>query len=98
MNASLLVDVLVYLLQGLEIVLGGFLAMQAYRGYSRHGAKQMEYLAIGFLFLTVIPGLLTLVSPAISPLSDAVLLLSLAVVYLIGLAGVDYSLNYISEE
>lgn len=93
MSAAGLLDGFVAILQGTAIVLGGFLAVQAYRGYRRHGADRMEYLAVGFLFLTVVPGGLSLGARLLPASSDAVVLLLTAVAYLIGLAGVEYALG-----
>jgi hypothetical protein len=97
MSAAGLLDGFVAVLQGTAIVLGGFLAIQAHRGYRRHGADRMRSLAVGVLFLTVVPGGLSLAARLLPASSDAVVLLLTAIAYLIGLAGVDHALGGLEE-
>ena len=40
---------------GLTAVLGGFIMIQALRGYARYGTPSMQWLAIGIALLTVVP-------------------------------------------
>lgn len=40
---------------GLTAVLGGFIMIQALRGYARYGNPSMQWLAIGIALLTVVP-------------------------------------------
>lgn len=91
------VESLAFLLQVIVIILGGFLSLQAYRGYDRHGVAQMKYLASGIFFLTVIPSVMAIGLPFIPILADSHILLLTAVVYLLGLGFVDYALNHLSD-
>ena len=92
-----LLEWVVAVLQGTVIVFGGFLAIQAHRGYRRHGVDRMRYLAVGVLFLTVVPGALSLGARLLPASSDAIVLLLTAIAYLIGLAGVDHALGGLEE-
>jgi len=51
---------LLFMMTLAAMALGCLIAFQAYRGYRRHGLRPMFYLAIGFVFLTVVPFLLSI--------------------------------------
>lgn len=83
-------------LQGLVILFGTFLTLQAYRGYRRHRDQRMAFIAVGIAFLTVLPGLLSFATGLFPTGSDSYLLLIEAVLYFVGLGAIDYALNHVT--
>lgn len=82
----------------IAMVLGLFIAFQAYRGYRRNRSRRMLFLALGLLFLTVVPFLLSLVVTFLAQqlgVSMSLYTISIAtrIVEIIGLACLLYSLS-----
>jgi hypothetical protein len=97
MTLASTMGVVASLLQGAVAIFGLFLAVQAYRGYLRHGVSTMRYLAWGIALLTFVPIGLSYGSIWIGGIPDALSLLSVGVAYLLGLGALDYAFNYASE-
>ena len=77
------------------LLLGSFLALQAGRAAHRHGDRQMAFLGLGIVFLTVLPELVTAFLNRVLGMSATYGLFATAVLYLLGLGCVDYALNHL---
>ena len=74
-------------------MVGMFVAFIAYRGYQKHGSLTMRYLAIGIVFITASPFLISYVLTPLVALSDPVALLGILGANIIGLLSILYSLE-----
>lgn len=97
MTTAPILEQLGFVLQGGVAVLGFFIAVQAYRGYARHGVETMRYLAVGIALLTTVPIVLSYALTWVAWTGDAGTLLVVGISYLLGLGALDVAFNYSSE-
>ncbi|KAA9396197.1 hypothetical protein Har1130_16040 [Haloarcula sp. CBA1130] len=74
-------------------VLGGFVAVQAYRGYRRYDRRPMLLLAVGLALLTVGSFVAITTAEWVFPVSDAVAVGTVWTVELLGLVAILQSLR-----
>ena len=72
----------------LTIVLGGYVTYLAYRGYQRNGSESMRALAIGVLFIAVIPYVVSIGVTQSLGLTDAQAILGVTISHTIGLGAI----------
>jgi positive regulator of sigma E activity len=77
----------------LTALLGGYVAYLAYRGYRRNDSETMRVLAIGVLFIAVVPYLVSsLVAPLLG-LTDAQAILGVTLSHTLGLVAIYRSFD-----
>lgn len=87
-----IVEVLSVLSLFLVAVIGAIITYQAYRGAKRNDSTSMFYLAIGLLFLTVVPFLLNVTLTTLLPVMQVETVFAQNVSRLAGLLAIFYSL------
>lgn len=80
-------------INALSAGVGLFVAVQAYRGYRRHGSRPMLFLAVGIALLTALPFVVGTSLDVLTGLSDAAVVLGMMSCELGGLASILYSLT-----
>lgn len=83
----------IFLLEFVTAVGGLFVAYQAHRGYRRNGSRPMLYLAAGVLLLTAVPFAVSYALETLTLASDALLVLAVGTLDVLGLSAVLYSLT-----
>lgn len=72
---------------------GGFVAYQAYRGYQCNESRPMLYLAVGIVFLTVVPAGINYGLSSATTATDAEILGAITVAHLGGVVAILYALT-----
>lgn len=78
---------------GLTAILGLYVALLAYRGYRRNDSEPMRVLAVGILFIAVVPYLVSFVLAPLLGLTDAQAILGVTLSHTAGLVAVYRSLD-----
>lgn len=73
-------------------VLGVLIAFRAYQGYRRNASEPMRYLAIGLIFVTALPPLLSLSLSNLTDLEGWLIVLLMSLSQIVGLLSILYSL------
>lgn len=74
------------------IALGLLIAYRAYQGYRRNQSEPMLYLAIGLIFVTAVPPLVSLLLSNLTELPGWLVVLAMTTSQICGLLSVLYSL------
>lgn len=86
-------DTLTLVTASLTAIVGTFVAYQAYRGYRRNASAQMRALAIGIVFIAVVPYAVVRPAAALASLTDAQTLFASLLSHTVGLVAVYRSLD-----
>jgi hypothetical protein len=78
---------------GLTAVLGAYVAYLAYRGYRRNDSETMRVLALGVLFIAVVPYAVSYVVDPLLALTDAQTILGVTLSHTVGLVAIYRSLS-----
>ncbi|SDX78206.1 DUF7521 family protein [Halobellus clavatus] len=74
-------------------IVGGYVAYLAYRGYRRNDSETMRVLAVGVLFIAVVPFLVSRVLAPVLQFSDAQAILGVTVAHTVGLVAIYRSFD-----
>ncbi|MFB6250491.1 MAG: hypothetical protein ABEI27_02185 [Halobellus sp.] len=74
-------------------IVGGYVAFLAYRGYRRNDSETMRVLAVGVLFIAVVPFLVSQVLAPVLRFSDAQAILGVTVAHTVGLVAIYRSFD-----
>lgn len=69
----------------LTALVGAYVAALAYRGYRRNDSETMRVLAVGVLFIAVVPYLVSIVAAPLVGLTDAQAILGVTLSHTVGL-------------
>ncbi len=78
----------IFLVGAASAILGAIVAWTAYRGYVRNDSQPMLFLAIGVVFLTTVPFVLSYTIDLLLSATDAQVLLSITACHLLGLLAI----------
>lgn len=84
---------LMALFSAVVAVAGGFVAYQAYRGYQRNESRPMLFLAVGIVFLTVVPMGVNYGLSGFTTATDAAVLGAITVAHFTGVVAILYALT-----
>jgi hypothetical protein len=73
--------------------LGCYVSYLAYRGYRRNDSETMRLLAVGVLFVAVVPYLVSAVAAPLARLSDAQAVLGVTLAHTAGLVALYWSFD-----
>lgn len=77
----------------LTVVLGLYVSYLAYRGYRRNDSTTMRVLAVGVLFIAVVPYAVSYAAAPLLSLTDAQTILGVTLAHTVGLAAIYRSLD-----
>jgi hypothetical protein len=95
MIAPTLMEGILITLQATVVLLGSFVAVQAYRAYRRYGERQLLYIGGGIALLTTIAEVISFGLSLGGAVPDTYIVFVRAIVYLLGLGSIDYALNFL---
>jgi hypothetical protein len=75
------------------MVLGALITFRAYQGYRRNGSRPMLYLAVGLVFVTVVPPLVSVLLANLTALPGWAVVTAMAISQIVGLSSILYSLH-----
>lgn len=93
MTAGTSLEALATLAAALTALLGLYVAHLAYRGYRRNDSETMRVLAVGVLFVAVVPYVVSYAAAPLLALTDAQTILGVTLAHAVGLAAVYRSLD-----
>jgi len=77
----------------LTALIGAYVTYLAYAGYRRNDSETMRLLAVGVLFIAVVPYLVSIVAAPLLELSDAQAILGVTLSHTVGLAALYWSFD-----
>ena len=93
MTAGTILGTLTALTVALTAALGLYVAHLAYRGYRRNESEPMRVLAVGVLFVAVVPYAVSYLAAPLLSLTDAQTILGVTLAHTVGLAAIYRSLD-----
>ena len=93
MTAGTSLGTLTALTVALTAALGLYVAHLAYRGYRRNESEPMRVLAVGVLFVAVVPYAVSYLAAPLLSLTDAQTILGVTLAHTVGLAAIYRSLD-----
>ena len=93
MEVTIQTGVVVLFLALVSVVLGLYIAYQAYRGYRRNRSRPMLFLAAGIVLLTFVPAVISTVVANVELITGSGLILGM-VSRIFGLLSILYAIKY----